>query len=128
MCRVSGISNGVLASFACGMSAQADNTAYLCGSEGYIAIPVPWKPPATAAEFIIARGTPPRMDGPVKTPAVPPRETIAISAGGDLYGIEADAFAAVVFDGAPPAISEADTIGNMTVLDELRRQIGLQFS
>src|SRR5438477_421659 len=30
----------ILASFNCGMSVQADNTATLCGTEGYIEIPV----------------------------------------------------------------------------------------
>jgi hypothetical protein len=32
-----------------------------------------------------------------------------------------------VLDGAPAAVSEADTLGNMSVLDELRRQAGLDF-
>jgi hypothetical protein len=40
--------------------------------------------------------------------------------------MEADDFAATV-EGKPPRISEADSIGNMVVLDELRRQIGLEF-
>lgn len=56
--------NGVLASFTCGMDAQADNTAYLLGTDGYIEIPVPWKPPALNAEYRICTGTPPRMDQP----------------------------------------------------------------
>ncbi len=50
-----GFSNGILATFACGMSAHADNTATICGTEGYIEIPVPWKPPAPECTFIIAR-------------------------------------------------------------------------
>ena len=67
-------SNGVFASFVCGMTVQADNTAYLCGSEGYIAIPVPWKPLREGAGFAIGRGTPPRMDAigkpaPATTPS-----------------------------------------------------------
>ncbi len=32
--------------FTCGMNAQADNTAYLCGTDGFIEVPVPWKPPS----------------------------------------------------------------------------------
>ncbi len=119
-------SSGVLASFTCGMSLHVDNTAYISGSDGYIEIPVPWKPPREKASYTIARSTPPRMDLKNATaPAVPPRETFTVDAGVDLYGLEADDFAAAVFDGVPLRVSRADSIGNMRVLDELRLQIGL---
>jgi len=117
---------GLVASFTCGMNVQADNTAYVCGSDGYLEIPVPWKPPATAAAYTVARQTPPRMDNPA-TPAPPPRQTHTIDAGGELYGVEADDFAATVHDGKPPLVTPDDTLGNMRVLDELRRQIGLLY-
>ncbi len=118
--------NGILASFTCGMTTQADNTACLCGDEGFIEIPVPWKPPRDAASFIIARGTPPKMDGIAKAPAAPqppPRELVRVPVHGELYGIEADDFAAVVLDNLPPRISRQDSIGNMRVLEEMRRQV-----
>ena len=123
--------SGVLASFSCGMSVHADNTAYVCGTEGYIEIPIPWKPPPQGAAYTIARSTPPKMDhaaGGV-TPAVarPPRETRTVDAAKELYALEADDFAAAVLDGKPPALTPADTLGNMAVLDEIRRQIGLTF-
>ena len=38
-----------------------------------------------------------------------------------------DDFAATVLDGAAPALTRDDTVGNMRVLDEIRRQIGLRF-
>ncbi|HSV13143.1 MAG TPA: Gfo/Idh/MocA family oxidoreductase [Tepidisphaeraceae bacterium] len=120
--------SGLIASFTCGMIAQADNTAYLCGSDGFIEIPVPWKPPAVEAIYHIGRGIPPKMDGPIKPPAVTPRETVCVPIHGELYGMEADDFAAAVLDGAPPRVSEADTIGNMRVLDAIRREIKLEFS
>jgi D-xylose 1-dehydrogenase (NADP+, D-xylono-1,5-lactone-forming) len=116
---------GVVASFTCGMTVQADNTAHLCGDEGYIEIPIPWKPPSKQAVFTIARGTPPRMDG-ANRPAPPPRETRTIDANMDLYGLEADAFAEVVLDNAPPFVSREDSLGLMRTLDELRRQIGVR--
>jgi xylose dehydrogenase (NAD/NADP) len=115
--------NGILASFASGMSAQADNTATLNGTEGYIEIPVPWKPPAPESVFVIARGTPPKMDGPVKAPSHPPRETVRVPVQGELYGIEADAFASCVLDGTAPWITPADTLGNMRVLDQIQADI-----
>lgn len=124
---VLGFEGGAAATFSCGMSVQADNTAYICGTEGYIEIPVPWKPPATGATYTIARSTPPKMDAvPGAAPAAPPRVTKTADAGGPLYAVEADDFAAAVLDGAPPRVSEAHTMGNMHLLDTIRRQIGLQ--
>ncbi len=114
--------NGIIATFNCGMSVHADNSASICGNEGYIEIPVPWKPPAAGASFTIARSTPPRMDNP-NPKAPPPRETRTITVRGDLYGIEADSFAAAALDGAAPAVTKEDTLGNQRVLDEVRRQI-----
>jgi xylose dehydrogenase (NAD/NADP) len=124
-----GFPGGVLASFTCGMIAHADNTAHICGSDGFIEVPVPWKPPATST-FTISRGIPPRMDQPPSpaapgAPAPPPRVTITIQTAGELYGLEADDFAAAVLDGKMPAVSAADSLGNMHVLDQLRRQVGV---
>jgi hypothetical protein len=48
-----------------------------------------------------------------------------VTVDGDLYGLEADAFAASVLDGAAGAVSEADTMGNQRVMDEIRRQMGV---
>ena len=47
--------------------------------------------------------------------------------GKNLYAYEADDFAGAVLDHAAPAVSAADTLGNMGVLDEIRRQIGLRY-
>jgi hypothetical protein len=105
------------------MTAHADNTASICGTEGYIEIPIPWKPPAAGSTYTIGRSTPPKMETP-GTPTPPPRQTKTITVDGDLYGLEADAFAATVLDNAPPAVTEEDTLGNQRVLDEIRSQIG----
>jgi predicted dehydrogenase len=118
--------SGVAASFTCGMSVHADNTAYVCGTDGYIEVPIPWKPPAQQAAYTVARSTPPKMD--LAAGAKPqPRETRLVDANAELYALEADDFAAAVLDGKPPAVTERDTLGNMVVLDEMRRQIGLIF-
>lgn len=115
--------SGVVASFTCGMSVHADNTAYVCGTDGYIEVPVPWKPPAQQAAYTVARSTPPKMDLAAGAATRPPRETRLIDANMELYALEADDFAATALDGRPPAVSAADTLGNMAVLDEIRRQI-----
>jgi predicted dehydrogenase len=123
---VLGFADGSAATFSCGTQVQADNMADICGTDGYIEVPVPWKPALTGASFTIARSTPPRQDGP--TTSLPPRQTITTDATAPLYAMEADDFAAAVLDGAAPAVSQADSLGNMRLLDEVRRQIGLEFT
>ncbi len=115
--------DNMMAQFVCGMSLQTDNTAYICGTEGYIALPIPWKPPVDGAQYIIKTMTPPKTDPKAFQPQVP--EVHSVDAPCHLYGMEADAFAAAVQDGAPPFVSADDSLGNMKVLDNLRQQIGL---
>lgn len=126
-CVVMEFPNKVLAHFNCGMQNQADNSAYVCGTDGYLKIGWPWKP-QQAASFTISRNIPPRQDlKPGQAATQPPEETRSISTPVPLYGLEADDFAATVQDGVSPRLSAADTIGNMKCLDELRRQIGVKF-
>lgn len=119
--------NGVVATFICGMSLQCDNAAYLCGDEGWIEISWPWKPPSSGGTYTIGKNVPPRQDRQAGGPAIPQREAHAVPARGELYDIEADNFAAAVLDGQPPGVSRHDSLANMRVLDEMRRQIGLPF-
>lgn len=116
--------NDVLATFSCGMQVQADNTASICGDKGFIEIPVPWKPPAQNAAYVVGYSTPPQMDQQKGTAAIPPpRQTRTVSSGVDLYGLEADDFAAAALDGQPPRLSASDSLGNMRVLDEVLAQL-----
>jgi xylose dehydrogenase (NAD/NADP) len=118
--------NKIIAQFVCSLATQANNTAFLCGDEGYIEIPLPWKPKARA-KFIVTKGIPPKMDGTKRRSAKPPRKIYHINADAALYALEADAFAKCVRNGTPPLVTASDSIGNMRVLDEIRKQIGLNF-
>jgi D-xylose 1-dehydrogenase (NADP+, D-xylono-1,5-lactone-forming) len=118
--------NHIVSSFTCGMCAAVDNTAYLCGDEGFIEVPMPWKPTPESSRFVITCGIAPRMDNP-KPAGPPPRDVRNIAAPQNMYGLEADDFAGAVLEGRRPRISREDSIGNMRVLDEMRRQIGLEF-
>jgi len=115
--------DGLIASFYCGMQTHADNSAMICGDQGFILVPVPWKPPVQKAEYTLAHSIPPRMENP-QAKAPPPRQTFHIDAPLPLYALEADDFAAAVFDGSPPVITPEDSLGNLRVLDEIRRLTG----
>ncbi|HEV8290774.1 MAG TPA: Gfo/Idh/MocA family oxidoreductase, partial [Tepidisphaeraceae bacterium] len=116
--------NGIVASFTCGMRVQADNTAYICGSEGFIEVPWPWKPQPRGAKYFLKRSTPPKQDGG-KTDT-PPAEEFEVNAGMDLYALEADDFAETVLRGRPPMVSKEESMTTMRVLDEMRKQIGVK--
>ncbi|HEX4125738.1 MAG TPA: Gfo/Idh/MocA family oxidoreductase [Tepidisphaeraceae bacterium] len=115
---------GVLASFTCAMNTHADNTAYICGTEGFIEIPVPWKPPKDAT-FRIRRSAPPKMDGAAAA-IKPPPPLMQVHVEKDLYALEADDFALAAQGKMPPRMSRADSLGNMRLLDTLRKQIGVR--
>jgi xylose dehydrogenase (NAD/NADP) len=115
----------VIATFQCGLLVQADNTATVSGDGGYVEIPVPWKPPRENAAYVVARSTPPKMDG-VAGAAQKPRDTRHVSAPTELYGLEADDFAASVFDGAPVRVTRDDSLGNMRLLDAMRAKLGVR--
>lgn len=118
--------DGIQAIFGCGMDIHANNAASICGTEGYIEVPVPWKPPVREAIWTLGRSTPPRQDAS-NSKATPPIETFKTTADVALYALEADEFALAVSKGAPLPVTEADTLGNMRVLDIIRAQIGVDF-
>jgi predicted dehydrogenase len=101
----------VLSTFTCGMSVSNERTTFIGGSDGYIKIDFPWFSDGT---FEIVRGD-------LRTP--PERETKSIPNPIEPYALEAEAFARIVQDGDAPWITKEDSIGNMKVLDELRRQV-----
>ncbi|MBI1336668.1 MAG: gfo/Idh/MocA family oxidoreductase [Phycisphaera sp.] len=119
------MTNGVVSSFACGMLVHTNNTAIVCGDEGYIEVPVPWKP-QIGAVYHVGRMTPPKMDAG-KATWQGGVETFTVEADRPLYAYEADDFAAAVLDGARPAVTREDSLANAHVLDEMRRLAGLKY-
>ena len=87
---------GVVATFACGMTLQADNAAQVSGEAGYVTVPVPWKPPASEAEYLLKTQTPPRQDAG----GSPRRDGVGGVVGGrGSSGIRGGRAGAVVWDG-----------------------------
>ena len=114
---------GITATFGVGMMTQADNTAYVCGDEGYLAIQWPWKPAPPMTKIEIRQSIPPRQDPGAGTPAAGPR-TIEVKNDKPIYAIEADAFAASALDGAKPFVSEDESIGVMRTIEQIEHASG----
>ncbi len=116
--------NGVTASLTFGMSVQADNTLHLGGEEGWIQVPVPWKPPREGAVYVLGGQTPPKQDLNAGGAASPPGpRTITVETPAPLFALEADAFAQSVRSGETLPVSREDTVGNLRVLAAMARQI-----
>ncbi|MEM8875029.1 MAG: Gfo/Idh/MocA family oxidoreductase [Planctomycetota bacterium] len=111
-------SNGVVAEFSCALTTQANNTLHICGDEGWIEVPVPWKPPIGEAGFTIHRGTPPKQDGPVTRQTGP--EWVDVPDDRPLYAIEADAFAATVLDGTEAFMPQGASLVLAGILEDMR--------
>ncbi len=99
----------LLGTFTCGMTVFSDRGTYLGGSEGEMYLPDPWACPD--GRYQVRRG-----EGE--------EETVTLAADKPAYAREADAFADAVAGGGA-WFSEDDSKGNMRVLDELRRQVGV---
>ncbi|QQE12905.1 Gfo/Idh/MocA family oxidoreductase [Planctomycetota bacterium] len=121
--------NGLIASFTCGMTAQINNASYISGTDGFIEIPIPWKPPADKATFLLGNNATPKQSKSDVTKPLPTQQTqpFTVSANKPLYALEADAFADSVLNDKPLFITPDFTLRVTRILEELRNQIGLPF-
>ncbi len=117
--------SGLVVVFTCSMQTQADNTAHLCGTDGFCQVPVPWKPPVQGAEYRVRTMARPKMEaGPKPEPI---DQVFTVDAPAPLYGMEADAFAAAVRRDAEPFMPRRHSLITMRILDACRRQVGLAY-
>ncbi len=115
--------NGITAHFTVGMMVQADNSAHICGDEGYLVAGWPWKPAPPGTTFTIHGAIPPRQDATAGPPVAPPPKVFEVNNDKPLYALEADAFADAVLNNAEPFTTEIETLGVVGVLEEIGRQI-----
>lgn len=115
--------NDITAEFTVGMMLQADNSAHICGDEGYLVAGWPWKPAPPSTHFVILGAIPPRQDASAGPPVAPEPKVIEVNNAKPLYAIEADAFADCVLNNAEPFTTEVETLGVVGVLEEIERQI-----
>ncbi|MCA9988196.1 MAG: Gfo/Idh/MocA family oxidoreductase [Anaerolineales bacterium] len=99
------------------------------GSEGTLSIDNPWLPssPCRSAREPL----PPETTFPAATIQLTRggnRETITVPADRDLFTYEADMVANHIAARQAPAMSWADTLGNMGALDQWRAEIGVRYA
>jgi predicted dehydrogenase len=90
---------------------EPDQRVHIYGTEGRIAIGIPFNiPPLLPSRVLVTQGGDP--------PAAPATETIELVPA-DPYACEVDAFAAVVLDGAQPAVPLSDAVENLRTIERL---------
>ncbi len=103
-----GFPNGALATFTCGMTVLSDQTAHIAGTEGRIEVTRFWQG-KEGFSLISPTGIVEHFEVKEERP---------------IYAVEADAFADVVAGGSNWNTPE-NTLGNLRVLEELRRSCGI---
>ena len=99
------------ATFACATTIEHGQWVHIMGDSGRIELWIPFNIPLDLPTYItVAKGG--------KPPVAPDIRRIDFPVA-DEYATQADAFAAHVLDGAPPAVTPADSIANMRVLDAI---------
>ncbi len=105
----------IVAMLSCGLRLQQDNSARIEGTEGSLVLPTPWTANVDGGEAQILVQ---------KTGQAP--ETITVPSA-PLYALEADLVARHIAQGhreaAWPAVTWADTLGNMRAQDQWRRAL-----
>jgi predicted dehydrogenase len=107
---------GIQASLACGMQVETEWRLCVFGSEGYIRINTPWLPHMDNHRFVVKRS------GSESEEEIPCDKSKTVF----LHEIETVAKHIADRQVPPPCMSWDDTLGNMKVLDEWRRQVGVR--
>lgn len=111
--------SGIVAQVATGVAVSQDNSARIYGTAGWLHVLTPWIPAregGTVTMYLHRAGT-----------AEP--ELISVETSDWLYALEADAVAQALAAGARevPAMTVADTLGNLAVLDAWRQSAGFTY-
>ncbi len=108
---------GMLAQLTAGVRVPIEIIVRVWGEEGHIDVPSPWVVSREAGHSLLLLHREGRR-------AV---EEVKIQADRGIYAIEADAVAESIDAGESPAMSWADSLGNMRTLDRWRAEIGLRY-
>jgi predicted dehydrogenase len=102
---------GATATFSCSIRSEPDQRVHVYGTEGHISVGIPFNiPPDRPTQIYVTHGGDP--------PVAPSVERFTFETA-DPYGVETDAFAAAVLDGAPLPIPADDAVKNMRVIERV---------
>ena len=108
---------GILAQLSCGLRVAQENAVRIYGEDGYLHVPAPWAPAPDGGTSRVYLHRPGREE-PEEIVFTTPENLPAY-----LYTLEADHVAAHLSQGESPAMSQADSLGNMRTLDRWRAAI-----
>ncbi|HET7235644.1 MAG TPA: Gfo/Idh/MocA family oxidoreductase [Actinomycetota bacterium] len=102
-----------VSTFTCSIRSEPDQRVHIYGTEGRIAIEIPFNipPDLPTRVFVTAGGDP---------PVAPATETLTFEPA-DQYGIQAERFATAVLDGVPVPTPPEDAVANLRVIEEIFR-------
>ena len=104
-------SGGATATFTCSIRSEPDQRVHIYGTDGRISIGIPFNiPPDRETHVYVTKGGDP--------PVAPATELLTFPVA-DPYGVEADAFAATVLDGAPVPTPASDAVANLRVIERV---------
>ena len=102
---------GGTATFTCSIRAESDQRVHVYGTEGHVSVGIPFNiPPELPTHLFVTQGGDPPVAPHVERRTFEPA---------DPYGVEADAFAAAVLDGAPLPTPPADAVANLRVIERI---------
>ncbi len=113
--------NDILAEVACGLQLRMNNEVTVWGSHGHLVLRNPWLPDTDRYQGNEGVGVVLYQDGKGDPELIPVRSEQP------LYAVEADTVAQHLATCQAPAMSWADSLGNMLTLDAWRRELGLVF-
>jgi predicted dehydrogenase len=119
--------DGIIAQIICGVDCEMPRDAGVYGEKGWLSVSNPWLPssPCRDATMPLPLDTHFPTEKIIFHPArgQEPQE-IAVPADRDLYTYEADMVAEHIADRQAPVMSWDDSLGNMALLDQWRREVG----
>lgn len=102
---------GGIATMTCSTRTETDQRVHIYGTQGRVSIGIPFNiPPDRPTEIYVTAGGDP--------PVAPNVETLSFDAR-DPYTAEAEAFEAIVLDGAPPPFPARDAVANLRVIEQI---------
>ena len=120
--------NDIIAEIICAVECNYGSNVIIYGTEGTITIPNPWLPssPCRGARTPLPADTTfPATQLIVHSSQDRKTTEITVPADRDLFTYEADTVATHIADRQAPAMSWADTLGNMQLLDAWREEVGV---